>query len=115
LPPVPLRGLHLEAAGNERKEVGADGLGLRELKEGALACYVVAFEASVRDRLPGGRRFEAQFEASFEIRLIEDGEGDAGAIGDEERVEKIVVPVEGAVPGDEIDLDEVFSRRGGKD
>jgi hypothetical protein len=94
LPTVSLRGLRLEAAGHEREQIAADGLGLRELETSAISTDVVASQLAVRNRRPVRRDLEAQPEAAFQTGLIEERQSDPGPIGNEERVEKLVVAIE---------------------
>jgi len=60
---------------------------------------------SVGDRFPTRRDGERQREPAFEVGLLEHGERGRGAIRDKQRVEEIIVTIEGRVGGDELDAD----------
>ena len=117
-PPVAHGGLRLEAARGEGEEVRRERLRLGEAEGRAVARRVRLRDRPVRHGLPAFGHVEREAEPRLQVRLVEDREGKAGAVGDEERVEEVVVPVERALSRDEADGDRVLpfdERRRGKD
>ena len=106
----PLRRLDLELPGREGEQVGGDGLRLGEAPDGpfARAGRVRRLRGlAVGHRGPAAGRFQGQRETRLQVGLIEEGQREVRPVGHEERIQKVVVPVEGFVARLEVELDPI--------
>ena len=99
----------LELSGHEREEIGAERLGLRE----ADGLAVVGFRRLLLDigighGRPIVRNGQRQRVPGLEVRLVEAGKERARAVGNQQRVEEIVSPVERPVSRRKSDFDAVL-------
>ena len=117
---VARRGLDLEVAGDERKQIGRAAArfrrsapSTRSLRRGLRSSL-----GAVADHLPLGRPGQRQRPPRLEVRLIEHRQRQVRACRDEQRVEEVGVAVERRVAGREGHVDRVppgLQRGGGDD
>ena len=106
---VSLSSLDRELAGDEAEQVGRKRLRLTKPDRRAIGRRLAPDLGRIRHRRPFGRNLQRQRQRILDIGLIETGKRSRRASGDEQRVEILVVPVQGLVAGREIDVDDVLA------
>src|SRR5690349_2157741 len=106
-------------AGGKSEQIRTDRLGLCKIP-GSIGGSICAFAFRVRNHPPISGRSDCELESSFQVRLIEAGEGHAGIHGNEQRVDVfasiiLVLILSKSLSGrrnrrDEVDRNVVFSR-----
>ena len=104
LPPPHLAGNGFKLARDEREQVGADRVRGRKAVFALLAQLAHRQHGGVGHRQPSGGHHQRQFKTRLEIRLVEQGEYRAGAVGYQQAVQVLGIAVERAGAGQELDL-----------
>ena len=105
----PDAGLLLPTAGRKGEEIGAQRRGLPESHPLPSIRHFGGRFNPVGDGFPPGRKFQRQGKPSLEVRLVETRECGPRPVRHEERVQIVIIAVEGTVSGDELHIDLVFS------
>ena len=96
-------------ATNAKRYVGSGGVSANVDRHVRRQTTSDRLPAPLADRLPPVGHGQRQRVAGLQIRLVEAGERQPRPRGDEQRVQKVVVAVEGLVAGRELELDPVGS------
>ena len=98
-------------AGHKREKIGAEGLGLGE-KNGfsSRTGFPFFYNISVGNGCPVLRNRQRKRIVGFQVRLVETREECASPVGNQQRIEELVTPVERLVAGREDDFDVVRAR-----
>jgi hypothetical protein len=110
MPTEMLAGLDAHAAGHERDEVGRERLRFRKADANPVADGNPFSLGAVRNRLPRRRMLERDGPATFQVGLIEAGQGLTRTRGHEQRVEQIGAAVQRRLAGAKAHLHDVLAR-----